>query len=178
MFETADQLLTRTPNLSTTQWYRILPQNTMPPLLKCRISIYFLMNWHVASGGIFPETLFLTVLLKLSVPDSRKCLGKPRVNMKWNLNLEKMPPLLKQRITRKFLVKWHFACGGIFRETLLLQNRRGQGENIEQNHHGSYWNIEKVIVAIQSFAIVSWRDSIFEAASVILGRSNDRRIGR
>ena len=80
----------------------------------------------MVSGGIFPETLFLAVLLKLSVPDSRKCLGKPRVNMKWNLNLEKMPPLLKQRITRKFLEKWHFACGGIFRETLFYRTGEGR----------------------------------------------------
>jgi len=120
------------------------------------------------SGGIFPETLFLAFLLQLSVPDSRKCLGEPRVNMKWNLNLEKMPPLLKQRITRKFLVKWHSACGGIFRETLFLQNRRGQGENIEQNHYGSYWNIEKVIVTILNLVIVSRRNSIFEADNVNL----------
>ena len=122
MFETADQLLTRTPNLSTTQWYRILPQNTMPPLLKCRISIYFHTNWHVVSGGIFSETLYLAVLLLLLVPNSRKCLGKPRVNMKWNLNLEKMPPLLKQRITRQFLVKWHFENGGIFLKLCFSQN--------------------------------------------------------
>ena len=60
----------------------------------------------------------------------------------------------------------------------FLQNRRGQGENIEQNHYESYWNIEKVIVAILSFAIVSRRDSIFEAVKVILRESNDRRIGQ
>ena len=65
-------------------------------------------------------------------------------------------------------MKWHFAWGGIFRETLFLQNREGQGENIEQNHYGSYWNIEKVIVTILSFAIVSRRNSIFEADDVNL----------
>ena len=63
-------------------------------------------------------------------------------------------------------MKWHFACGGIFRETLFLQNRRGQGVNIEQNHYGSYWNIEKVIVAILNLAIVSWGDSTLEADNV------------
>ena len=50
----------------------------------------------------------------------------------------------------------------------FLQNRRGQGENIEQNHYGSYWNIEKVIVAILNLAIVSRRNSIFEADNVKL----------
>ena len=71
-----------------------------------------------------------------------------------------------------FCVWWHLS--GNF----VLQNRRGQGENIEQNHYGSYWNIEKVIVAILSLAIVSRRDSIFEAVKVILRESNDRRIGQ
>ena len=63
--------------------------NTMPPLLKCWISLYFLTIWHVVRGGIFPETLFLAVLLLLLALDSRKCSGEPCVNMKWNMNLEK-----------------------------------------------------------------------------------------
>ena len=59
-----------------------------------------------------------------------------------------------------FCVRWHLS--GNF----VLQNRRGQGENIEQNHYGSYWNIEKVIVAILNLAIVSWGDSTLEADNV------------
>jgi len=61
-----------------------------------------------------------------------------------------------------FCVWWHLS--GNF----VLQNRRGQGENIEQNHYGSYWNIEKVIVAILNLAIVSWGDSTLEADNVNL----------
>ena len=38
--------------------------------------------------------------------------------------------------------------------------------------------MEKGIVAILSFAIVSWIDSVFEVVMVILERSNDRQIGR
>jgi len=76
----------------------------------------------VVSGGIFPETLFLTVLLKLSVPDSRKCLGKPRVNMKWNLNLEKNATTVETENHQKipsemvFCVWWHLSGNFVFTE--------------------------------------------------------------
>ena len=170
-------MLAWTSDLLTAQHYQILPKNNaatsempnsliFPYELACGEWRHF--SWNFISYG-FIEVIgarFKEMLGKTACKHEVEYESWENAITVEIANHQKIPSEMA------FCVWWHLS--GNF----VLQNRRGQGENIEQNHYGNHWNIEKVIVAILSFAIVSRRNSIFEAIKVILRRSNDRRIGR